>query len=63
MKKRVLSLGSFEKDNWSINATMYKNTILVYMYNIHSNKFFMQCLNDEHEASLFVEYILEKGEL
>lgn len=63
MIKGFIPLGPIEKGEWIIQASVYKDTILVMMFNYTNANFYTQYLNDEYEANMFIEYVLEKGEL
>ena len=63
MAKGIVSLGPVHKGSWIIQASVYKEHILVMMFNFQTATFAMQYLKDEYEANLFVEYVLEKGGL
>ena len=63
MIKGVISLGAVHKGSWIIQASVYKENILVMMFNFTNAKFYLQYLNNEYEANMFIEYVIEKGEL
>lgn len=62
-KKFIVSLGPILRDGWLIQASLYKDTILVCMFNEETLSYYMQYLNNEYEANMFIEYVIEKGEL
>lgn len=62
MTDKPISLGPIEKGDWIIQPSVSKNTILVMMFNYTNAAFCMQYLNNEYEANLFIEYIIEKGD-
>jgi hypothetical protein len=61
--KRIIILGPIVRDDWLIQASLYNDTILVSMFNEVTFNFYMQYLHNEYEANLFIEYVIEKGEL
>lgn len=61
MIKGIASLGPIEKGAWIIQPSAYKGCILVLMLNYTNGNFYLQYLNDEYEANMFIEYVLEKG--
>jgi hypothetical protein len=63
MAKNLISLGSIQKGEWIIQPSLYKGRVLVMMYNYVNGRFYLQYLNDNYEANIFIEYVLEKGEL
>lgn len=63
MAKNLISLGSIQKGEWIIQPSLYKRRVLVMMYNYVNGRFYLQYLNDNYEANIFIEYVLEKGEL
>lgn len=62
MTNKVISLGATERGDWIIQPSVSQNTILVMMFNYTNAAFCMHYLNDEYEANLFIEYIIEKGD-
>jgi len=40
---------------------MFKERILIYMYNELTGVFHMQCVRNEIEANIFIEYVIEKN--
>jgi hypothetical protein len=60
---RIVILGPILRDDWLIQASLYKDTILVSMFNEVTLNFYMQYLHNEYEANMFIEYVIEKGEL
>lgn len=63
MIKGFIPLGPVERGEWIIQASVYKSHILVMMFNYTNGNFYTQYLNNEYEANMFIEYVLEKGEL
>lgn len=63
MAKNLISLGSIQKGEWIIQPSLYRGRVLVMMYNYVNGRFYLQYLNDNYEANIFIEYVLEKGEL
>lgn len=63
MAKGLISLGPVHKNDWIIQASVFKDHILVMMFNYTNGNFYLQYLNNEYEANMFIEYVLEKGEL
>lgn len=63
MAKELISLGPVHKNDWIIQASVFKDHILVMMFNYTNGNFYLQYLNNEYEANMFIEYVLEKGEL
>jgi hypothetical protein len=61
--KRIVILGPIVRDDWLIQASLYNDTILISMFNEVTFNFYMQYLRNEYEANLFIEYVIEKGEL
>lgn len=62
-KNKLISLGAIKRDEWTIQASLYKDTILVMMFSEATLNFYLQYLRNEYEANLFIEYVIEKGEL
>jgi hypothetical protein len=62
-KNKVTFLSVVKKDDWLIQASVFKYVILVTMFNEITGKCFIQYLNNEYEANLFIEYVIEKGDL
>lgn len=64
IKRALIVLGPVLLHDWIVQASMFRNHIMVYMFNEVNGKFHMQCVRDEYEANLFIEYVIEKnGEL
>lgn len=63
MLKGFIPLGAIERGEWIIQLSVYKHHILILMFNYVNTNFYTQCLSNEYEANLFIEYVLEKGEL
>lgn len=61
MIKSFVSLGAVEKGQWIIQASVYKNHILITMFNYTNANCYTQYLDNEYQANLFIEYVLEKG--
>jgi hypothetical protein len=61
--RKFISLGPIERDDWIIQASLYNHRIMVIMFNQINGNYAMQYLNNEYEANIFIEYVLEKGEL
>ena len=62
-RKKFMSLDVVEKDDWIIEASSYKNYILLVILNKATGSFAIQHTDDEYKANLIIEYIIEKGEL
>lgn len=63
MSRKLISLGAVAREEWIVQASLFSNTILVVMYNTQTGYYTMQYLRDEYEANMFIEYVIEKGEL
>ncbi len=63
MSKKIISLGPILREDWVIQASLCRDTILVCMFNEQTFAYYMQYLNNEYEANMFIEYVIEKGEL
>jgi hypothetical protein len=61
MIKGFVPLGPVEKGQWIIQASVYKDRILVTMFNYTNANCYTQYLSNEYEANMFIEYVLEKG--
>lgn len=61
MIKGFTSLGAVEKGHWFIQASVYKSHILITMFNYTNGNCYTQYLDNEYQANLFIEYVLEKG--
>jgi hypothetical protein len=61
LKKALIVLGPVLLQDWIVQASMFDNHILVYMFNEVNGKFHMQCVNSDYEANLFIEYVIEKN--
>jgi hypothetical protein len=62
-KNKIISLGPIKRKDWFIQASLFKDTILVMMFNEAKFNFYVQYLRNEYEANMFIEYVIEKGEL
>lgn len=61
---KLICLDPVLLQDWIIQASMFHNRILVYMFNITTDIFHMQYVRNEYEANMFIEYVIEKnGEL
>ena len=63
MSKKLLSLGAIQREEWIIQASLLDDTIMVIMFNADTYSYAMQYLKNELEANLFIEYVIEKGEI
>jgi hypothetical protein len=63
MSKKLVSLGAIIRDDWLIQASIYKDTIMICMFNEVTFNFYVQYVHNEYEANMFIEYVIEKGEL
>jgi hypothetical protein len=61
MIKGFVPLGPVEKGQWIIQASVYKDRILVIMFNYTNGNCYTQYLDNEYHANMFIEYVLEKG--
>jgi len=60
MSKKLIRLGPILLQDWIIQASMFKERILVYMYNELTGVFHIQYVINEIEANIFIVYVIEK---
>lgn len=64
IKRSLIVLGPVLLHDWIVQASMFQDRILVYMFNEVNHKFHMQYVRSDYEANMFIEYVIEKnGEL
>lgn len=64
IKRSLIVLGPVLLHDWIVQASMFQDRILVYMFNEVNGKFHMQYVRSDYEANMFIEYVIEKnGEL
>lgn len=63
MSRKLISLGAVERQGWIVQASLFNDVIMVALYNTETGYYIMQYLNDEYEANMFIEYVIEKGEI
>ena len=61
MSKKLITLGPILLHDWIIQASMFKERILIYMFNELTGVFHMQYVRNEIEANIFIEYVIEKN--
>lgn len=62
-KNKIVTLGPIRREDWLIQASLFRDTILITMFNEATYNCYVQYMHNEYEANLFIEYVIEKGEL